>query len=128
MASTSDHSDVGVSVGNYNKRKRSAVWDYFEKSEIEGKSKCLLCKEVVKKLAFRNNGQRQGLQSLVNQTGKFVLRSRDLGCAISDEMRVWTRKFGNVPKKRALSKSTAFIRASEKLLRNISSSKRALGI
>ena len=66
MASTSDHSDVGVSVGNYNKRKRSAVWDYFEKSEIEGKSKCLLCKEVVKKLAFRNNGQRQGLQSLVN--------------------------------------------------------------
>ena len=60
-------SDVGVSVGNYNKRKRSAVWDYFEKSEIEGKSKCLLCKEVVKKLAFRNNGQRQGLQSLVNE-------------------------------------------------------------
>ena len=30
--------------------------------------------------------------------------------------------FENVPKKRALSKSTAFIRASEKLLRNISSS------
>jgi hypothetical protein len=28
-----------------------------------------------------------------NQTGKFVLRSRDLGCAISDEMRVWMRKF-----------------------------------
>jgi hypothetical protein len=30
--------------------------------------------------------------------------------------------FGNVQKKRALSKSTAFIRASEKLLHNISSS------
>ncbi|CAB4027115.1 inner centromere -like [Paramuricea clavata] len=55
MASTSDHSDVGVSVGNYNKRKRSAVWDYFKKSEIEGKSKCLLCKEVVKHLSNTSN-------------------------------------------------------------------------
>jgi hypothetical protein len=52
------------------------------------------------------------------QTGKFVLRSRDLGCAISDSGRA---NFGNVPKNRALSKATAFIRASEKLLCNISS-------
>jgi hypothetical protein len=27
------------------------------------------------------------------QTGKFVLRNLDLGCAISDKMRVETRKF-----------------------------------
>jgi hypothetical protein len=33
----------------------SAVWDYFEKSEIEGKSKCLLCKEVVKHLSNTSN-------------------------------------------------------------------------
>ena len=36
------------------------------------------------------------------QTGKFVLRNQDLGCAISDKMCVWTRKFWKCSEKRAL--------------------------
>ena len=30
------------------KRSRSIVWDYFEKLDIEGQSKCLLCKIIIK--------------------------------------------------------------------------------
>jgi serine/threonine protein kinase len=57
-----------------------------------------------------------------NQTGKFVLRPEISGAQFRTKCASGRANFENVLKKRALSKSTAFIRASEKLLRNISSS------
>ena len=38
--------DVDANVEN--KQLRGAVWNYFEKLMIEGQSKCLLCKSIIK--------------------------------------------------------------------------------
>ena len=46
MTSTSDATGVDASVEN--KQLRIAVWNYFEKLIIEGQSKCLLCKGIIK--------------------------------------------------------------------------------
>ena len=62
---------VGESSQENLKRKRSnvsAVWQYFEKLDTEGQSKCLLCKTIV-----NSGGSRVGQNKLQQLNFKFKI-------------------------------------------------------
>ena len=65
----SDATIVGESSQEYLNRKlanASAVWQYFEKQDTEGQSKCLLCKTIVKHLSNTSKPSKGNLHNAIS--------------------------------------------------------------